>query len=99
MTAKIKGMVMMTTEYRYYVDVSLSEAKERPTGIYRAPADNRLYIEAIHSDGEWHFSPDLVRAFTSGDTLNIEEIDKATAEKAIKYIKRVLEERNKKNQT
>jgi hypothetical protein len=84
----------MAIEHRYYIDTSLSKSKEKPTGIYRARINNPLYLEAIHGDGEWHFSPDLVTAFTSGDTLFIEEIDEATAHRAIKYIRRVLSERN-----
>ena len=95
----MKGVERMTVKYNYYVDLLPGHTKEKPAGLYRAPTDNPLYLEAIHSDGEWHFPPHLVRAFTRGDTLDIEEIDKVTAEKAIKYIKRMLEERNKKGHT
>ncbi len=80
----------MTTEYTYYVELLSGNTIEKPAGIYRAPKNNPLYLEALRRDGGWHFSPHLVRAFTSGDTLDIEEVDQATAEKAIKHLERVI---------
>ncbi len=95
----MKGVVRLTVKYNYYADTMAGHTKEKPAGLFRAPTNNPLYLEALRGDGNWHFSPDLVRAFTSGDTLDIEEIDKATAEKAIKYIEGMLEVRNKKGHT
>ena len=76
----------MTTRYTYYVELLQGNTKEKPAGVYRAPKDNPLYLEALREDGKWHFSPRLVMAFTSGDTLDIEDVSEGAARKAIKNL-------------
>ena len=71
----------MSTRYTYYTETL--PGRTSPGGVYRAPKDNPLYLEAVRKDGKWHFSPRLVRAFTRGDTLDIEEVSAQTARKAI----------------
>ena len=74
----------MTTKYTYYTETL--PGRTEPVWVYRAPKDNPLYLEAFRADGKWHFSPRLVIAFTSGDTLDIEDVSEKTAQKAIKNL-------------
>ena len=83
-------------EHTYYVVVPMGFTKEKPAGVYRAPKDNRLYLEALQRDGKWHFSPDVVRAFMNGDTLDVEEVPQDVGKRAVEHLLKVIKGRASK---
>ena len=81
---------MDATEYIYYAVVPDGFTKEKPAGVWRAPKDNRLYLEALNRAGEWQFSLEVVKAFMTGDTLDVEEVSQEEGEKAVEHLLRVI---------
>jgi len=73
--------------YEYYVRLfKPGMDPEQPMGVYRAPNGNVFRIEVFRRDFKWHYSEDVSRKFFNGDTIDIEQVSRETARKALQNI-------------